>query len=328
MARFGVLMLKVCAVTVTYGQRAGLVHEMVEGALQSGVDEVFIVDNGSDKENADQLFSTFRDKKNIFIKRYDENYGSAGGFNRALKWAREESSCDFIWVLDDDNVPEPEALSALLFLYSYLGKDPKNVLVSYRMIMSSLSNSVEHKQPLLESIATGRIVGERSSLKKRLFGAFLLRSRAKLVERYPVVPRKRASWGGMFISKEAFDIVGYPNEDFYLYADDFEFSDRLTKQGFSIYTASRSVIIDIDAQPGASGYFSADQPGFKVYYSLRNHAYLDHRNDLFWGGIFVFSVTILGLLKVGPRPIYFKRLALIYRAIKDGVLGNLGKNSF
>lgn len=321
-------MFSVCVVTVTYGNRVNLVKKMIDGALSSGVTKIFILDNGSDTKNSEELFNTCEKYNNVFVTRYNENHGSAGGFNRALRWARKESYCDFFWLLDDDNVPTPTALSALISLYNYLGQGSKNVLVSYRMILNPKTKSVEHKKVLFDSVRFGSIIDGHVGVRKKIHNFFSSKSSKDSLENYPVVPRKRASWGGMFTRSDVFDTVGYPNENLYLYADDFEFSDRLIREGFLIYTASRSIIVDMDAQFRSEGYFSPEQADFKIYYSLRNHIYIDHKNDFLWVFAFGTYIAARGLLKVGPSKIFFHRMRVIIKALKDGISGKLGKSNF
>ncbi len=40
--------------------------------------------------------------------------------------------------------------------------------------------------------------------------------------------------------------VGFPNEAFYVYADDHEWTLRTTKSGFNIFLCSESILEDID----------------------------------------------------------------------------------
>jgi GT2 family glycosyltransferase len=323
------MLINVCIVTVTYGCRAKYVKRLVNAGLAAGAAELFIFDNGSQSQNAEALNQLVASSRKAHLLRGEKNYGSAGGFKRALEWARRETTCDFIWILDDDNIPDPTALDSLINAYKCLGASTVNILVSYRMLEDQNTNKLVHKRDLLDSVTDGLIVGKRLSLITRIF-----RKVRKSIKKggininYPIVRRERASWGGLFINKGVLEKIGHPNEEFYLYGDDFEFSDRLISNGYKIFTIFNSKIVDVDTQLNSAGYFLQHQQDFKAFYSLRNHVYLDYRDNFVSCLFLAIGLISFGLVNVGPSKFFFKRSALILKAIMNGYSGKLGQIEF
>ena len=58
----------------------------------------------------------YLDRNNFIYKKMKENTGGAGGFYTGLSIAAEESF-DWVWVMDDDTIPEKECLYELIEAY-------------------------------------------------------------------------------------------------------------------------------------------------------------------------------------------------------------------
>jgi GT2 family glycosyltransferase len=108
------LKYKVCVVTVTYGNRWQFLEQVIKRALSfTEVNYVVAVNNASDYE------LPAPDKKVIVLTNTD-NKGSAGGYKQGISYAFNKLDCDFIWLLDDDNLPEEGSLSKLLKQWNIL----------------------------------------------------------------------------------------------------------------------------------------------------------------------------------------------------------------
>ena len=318
-------MKSVCVVTVTYGNRSHLLAKVVESCIQERVQSIIIVDNGSTQESKENIDNLVAQNPNLidWIS-LDENFGSAGGYKRGLMRARELSSCDYIWVLDDDNVPQQGALESLLNAKALLSPLGKIVLVSYRKILDK-NFEVINKAILWKSVSEGEVLGERKNLTERVIKKFHKTTNVKNEIIAPLIKRVHASYGGMFIDIAALDEVGYPNEDFYLYADDIEYSGRFSDLGYKIFTCYMSQIIDIDYQLGVEGYFNESQSDIKVYYSLRNHFYLSGGKSKSSLLLKFLNIEFNNINKIKKFSFFCKRSLLVLRALNDGRKGKLGR---
>lgn len=73
--------------------------------------DILIVDNHS----ADETERMIRAIENprVSYRNTGENLGGAGGFNFGLRWAIEQGY-DYLWLMDDDTLPQDNALEELL----------------------------------------------------------------------------------------------------------------------------------------------------------------------------------------------------------------------
>lgn len=247
--------------------------------------------------------------------------------------------CEFIWLLDDDNKPLDGSLKVLIYYWNNLeleNKEEKLALLSYRF------KKEQHAKRAITEDKPELVIGPKNSffgfhikyLPIKIF-KYIRRNLSekehsitleKENRRYGVVPV--APYGGLFICKKILDLIGYPNEEFYLYGDDHEWSYRITKNGGKIYLILDSKIDDLELswhipQNKKQTSFSiiSEANPFRVYYSVRNRVFFEVRNLvdnklIYWINVGVYVLLIALVSR--------KNLKLIVRAIKDGYYGKLG----
>ena len=127
--------------------------------------------------------------------------------------------------------------------------------------------------------------------------------------------------------------IGYPDEKFYLYFDDAEYTYRVTNSGGKVWLISGSVITDID-QSYQVNYkrkflhsIHLDLWSFRTYYMTRNGVYFYKKNAsnrplIFNINKFLFMSWLKFLSIVGSKQNQYQKLAM---AVEDGLKGNLGK---
>jgi GT2 family glycosyltransferase len=281
--------MKTCCVIVTYGNRTELLEKTV-WSIFNLVDKIIIIDN-----NSNQDFSYYEGEK-INIIRMGENTGSAGGYKRGLQEAYK-TDCDCIWLLDDDNVPQEGALDILLSYYeSFTVKGFKNFALCSdrgREKFKKLESYIGNVIPFIKSKET-----ETTNDK---------------VYNIPVCP-----YGGMFFHKSMLERIGYPDERFFVYCDDYEWSYRITQSGGSIFLIEPSKVKDIDISDKEENYG-------KMYYSIRNLTYFKKKVSrskvLFLVGYWLMRLYYtINPKKIHPDKVYFLSLGL-----KHGYKEILGK---
>src|SRR5690606_10584656 len=106
---------KVFAVVVTY-KRSYVLDKCLNAILNSSsykIEHLHIIVN--DKENSTlEVIKNFQlEQPSIISYQIYDNVGPAGGFFYGLKKFLE-SSCEFVWLMDDDIIPHPGCLEALI----------------------------------------------------------------------------------------------------------------------------------------------------------------------------------------------------------------------
>ncbi|KUK18730.1 MAG: Glycosyl transferase family 2 [Thermodesulfobacterium commune] len=331
---------KVCVVTVTYGNRFHLLKQVIDAALNEGVYKIIVVDNNSEVESRNKLmeYEKLLNGK-IKVLYLDDNYGSAGGFKKGLEEAYNDSECEFIWLLDDDNYPMNGSLKNLLDFWHSLkieNKEEKIALLSYRFKKEQLAREamIRNKPELILGLKNSFLGFHIKELHRKIYRYLRRRFKLKgnIVEqesdkKFGIVPV--APYGGLFIHKNILNKIGYPNEDFYLYADDHEWSYRITRTGGKIYLILDSKIDDLElswhvSKSAKETAFSIISKGnhYRVYYSVRNRVFFEINNlvdnkMIYWINIFVYLL----LISFSST----KNIKLLIKAVKDGYRGKLGK---
>lgn len=99
----------IAAIVVTYN-RLELLQQCVKALrAQTAACDILIVDNASTDGTAQWLAS----KPELNYRNTGSNLGGAGGFNFGMRWA-VEAGYEYVWVMDDDTLPKPDALQKLL----------------------------------------------------------------------------------------------------------------------------------------------------------------------------------------------------------------------
>lgn len=334
--------MKVCSVVVTYGNRFHLLRQVIDALLREKVSRIIVVDNNSHEESRKLLQEREQELQGLLTVIYlQENTGSAGGFKAGLEKAYKCSDCEYIWLLDDDNVPEINALEILTSFwinYARVGNEKSLCLLSYRGI-----NPTYKQLAMLDSSSIEPLIGSINAFMGfNVFRIFEKRNRSKLFVadideqkipvhkshgRVPVAP-----YGGMFFHKSLLDVIGYPDERLFLYGDDYEFSYRIVRNHGEIVLLIDSRITDIDISEN-KGRESNEQNLFRLYYNTRNLAYFQKKvAENHW--VYNLNRMIfwpLSIIKKRAEVLFNRanreRTDTILMAIRDGFQERLGKRN-
>lgn len=332
--------MKTCAVIVTYGNRFHFLGRVVTALVDSGINRIVIVDNNSSDESARSLDKIAKENKNLSIVRLQTNSGSAIGYKTGIEEAIRQIDCDFIWLLDDDNVPRHDALQVLKSLWTtidYAKKEELMSLVSFRGDRPLYLRAVMEDNP--------KIVLGRKNIYRAFHAADIIRKAIDSLlrtkdELAPCTAKEygeiyAAPYGGMFFNKKLIEIIGYPSEHYYLYVDDHEFSYRIIKNGGKMFLVTKSIVEDIDqswhtrTDGFAFSRIAKDDNHVRLYYSVRNRIYFE-KTELVdnW---FVYSINMLiysvFVLSVALARLRFKNIKIYFTAVFHGLSGKMGRNN-
>jgi GT2 family glycosyltransferase len=274
--------LRVVAVVVTWN-RAALLREALSALDAQTVrpDAVIVVDNASTDDTADALKGA---EGPLDVVRLPRNIGGAGGFAAGIQRAVTAHACDYVWLLDDDTVPEPTALAELLRAAAACVQPP--TLLASRVVWTDGRDhpmNTPREKPWVNT-------GERKRAAE--IGAVAIRS---------------ASFVSVLCAVDAIRERGLPIADYFLWNDDFEYTTRLLRGRTGLYCPS-SVVVHKTQTFGAT---DAD-PGARFYYEVRNKVWL-----------FTRSPGLAPLERVGYLAATLRRWArTLMRSSDRGVLYN------
>jgi GT2 family glycosyltransferase len=324
---------KTTVVTVTYGNRWSLLRQALESARREGVGRVVVVDNGSRDDVSARVREAFgADFCDVVVM--GRNTGSAAGFKRGIECAMASAS-EFLLLLDDDNVLEPGCVAALLGAWraqSQTTPAARLAMLAYRA------------DRMVDAATLGRPVGGATTA---FFGFRCGDVPFKVYRRMPLVRKRLASravrsevvmsiapYSGMLFHRSMIDAHGGPDERFVLYADDTEFSYRLTRAGGKIVLVTEGRITDLEPSWSTKSRYRSTFDAllcggddFRAFYSTRNNAYYERwareRGDSFSRRL--NRMVFLAVLGARARMLGRKdRLRLLRHAIAEGEAGRLG----
>ena len=237
---------KVAAVVVTYNRRDLLLESLAAVLGQSRAPEVtIVVDNASEDGTA----AAVRDKfPGVHLAGLRRNSGGAGGFAAGMALALAQDA-DLIWLMDDDTVPGPGALSALLAARDRMtAQDRAPALVASTVLWT---DGREHPM---------------NTPRPKPFAAKAERRAAAAVG---CVPIRSASFVSILVDAAECRRRGLPRADYFLWNDDFEFTTRLLRGNTGLLCPA-SVVVHKTKTFGSTD----TDPGDRFFYEVRNKIWM------------------------------------------------------
>lgn len=183
------------------------------------------------------------------------NTGGAGGFAAGIAVAVQDLDADLVWIMDDDTVPTPEALSHLLATRA-VHPGPLAVLAS----RADWTDGREHPM---------------NAPRSRLDAGPAERRWAEALGARPI---RSASFVSILIDAGAVRAEGLPVADYFLWNDDFEYTCRLLRHRQGLYVPA-SRVLHLTSSFGDSRI----DPGQRFVNEVRNKVWLFTRSGALAG---------------------------------------------
>jgi GT2 family glycosyltransferase len=230
-------------------------------------DSILIVDNASIDGTLDRKFP-----KGVTVIRNPLNVGPSGAIPTGFLYSLEHDF-DWMWILDHDSVPRPEALETLLELYN--------------------------GWPTSSQMETGFISclpinPDGEALHGRLFtphGRFVVAPAPE--QRYYMCHVK--VWSGCLYRLAAVRSIGLPNPEYFIDRGELEYAYRLMRAGYKSFIHRDAILLhNIGGTPGLAAKRIKVGPitlklyelaPLRCYYTLRNTLYFtlyDSREGRLW----------------------------------------------
>ena len=242
-----------CAIVVTYNRKE-LLRECLQALMTQTqqVDEILVVNNASNDGTTAMLRKEFPE---VRVLNLWQNIGGAGGFHEGMKRVYGEEY-DWIWLLDDDSIPEPTALEELFLALPILQTlDASPMLLASKAIwVDGDLHPINRPWPLIQ--------------KRLLF--------TKALERGYMLIRA-ASFVSVLLNRDAIIKYGLPYSDFFTWADDWEYTGRVLLRE-SGYLVPKSVVVHRTQRYEPNTMFT----GPRLYYGVRNRIWLLKSSSFTW----------------------------------------------
>ena len=255
-----------------------------------------MIDNASTRSAREVL----ADFPQVDVIRSELNTGGAGGFAFALEVALRFDS-DWLWLMDDDAIPQTDALEKLMMAANRLAHNA-GVLCSAVLEFNELATM--HRR--MFSLRTG--IETQVSASKYACAELEIDT---------------GSFVGFLVRNTAVASVGLPDKNFFLAYDDTEYSLRLRRAGWQIWLIPDSVINHLR---GAGSRLRSSEFGSKHYYNIRNRLVVTSMYAK-WKSLARLNGILTGfLIWITSRKSHnCVAWALFRRAINDGLNCRLGK---
>lgn len=247
-------MKKIAIIVVTFNRKE-LLYRNIEALLaQTETDrEILIIDNASTDGTFEHI-APFIEKGLVQYHNTGKNLGGAGGFNFGMKIALQ-AGYPYLWLMDDDTIPQVNALEELMKADEILGGD-----------YGFLSGMALWKD------GTPCKMNKQKLIKDWYDQAQLLR--------YGLVRTYYATFVSFFLRAEVAKAMGLPIKEFFIWGDDVEYTNRLQKK-YPCYIAGRSIALHDTANNEGSNIARDDAARIGRYkFAYRNEMYIAKKNGL------------------------------------------------
>jgi GT2 family glycosyltransferase len=279
----------VWAIVVTRDRR-----ELLRGCLaalaaqERPPDRVLVVDNAGSDGTPAMVREEF---PSVELLQLAVNEGGAGGFHEGMKHAHA-GGADWLWLMDDDTVPEPAALAELLAALERLDSPP-----------SFLASRAVWRD--------GRVHPMNALWPDRTRAALAVQGAERRV-----MPVRSATFVSLLVDRGAVDRHGLPRKEFFVWSDDIEYTSRIVLAGEGGYLVPASRVLHDTPDPHTAATAEPD----RFYLHVRNTTLIalaparPPRDRLV--RLWVLVSTVAAYVRARPTP---EALRATARGLRDAV---------
>jgi len=274
----------VAAVIVTYNRLAKL-RLVVSSVLSQSrpVDLIVIVDNNSTDDTAAYLEDLAAKHRQVKVLALPENTGGAGGFSAGMEYAHSLGA-DFVWVMDDDGYPEPEALRTL----------EKGI--------DEASKALDSDVPFACSVVKfidGTICEMNNPVPTWDWGRLIALGQSSVLV-------SSCSFVSVLIPRWVLETHGLPYAEYFIWYDDAEYTRRITSVCPGVQILASEVLHDMGVNQGVSFGMIDDSNAWKFRYGVRNEgSYRLHHQG--WFQYLLFAAVVTRQMRQGRVAFHLKR---------------------
>ncbi|RDC62973.1 glycosyltransferase family 2 protein [Adhaeribacter pallidiroseus] len=225
-------------------------------------------------------------REKLILIQSNANLGFAGGNNKATTFALHQGDADYFWYLNNDTVVNKEALTRII---NFIKKE-ELVGKNYGIIGTKL---LFYEQPeLLQGI--GGNYNKWSGLTSHVLENTNDKSLKSIYSEKAVVDYPIGA--SMVVTKAFIEEVGLMEEDYFLYFEELDWTQRAHKKGLSIISFLNCKVYHKES--ASIGNSTGKKSKIADFYNLRNRILISQR----------FFKPYLPLVYLGYIPVIFNRL--------------------
>lgn len=232
---------------------------------------IVVCDNDSKKESYEEIKNFVLDQTNIsnliiseneipnyknsnykiVLIKNEKNYGYAGGNNRGVRFALNQETMQYVWILNNDTEVAPDSLDYLIDKFE---SNKKYGVVGSKLVEFENRTKVQ---------GIGGIITPRFCITKEIGNELTIDENIDELSYERKVDYVIGA--SMMFSRQCLQIVGLMCEDYFLYYEEIDICNRIRQKNLDVGIASKSVVYH---KHGAStGKGKSD---IADYYSVRN----------------------------------------------------------
>lgn len=266
---------QIAAIVVTYNRKELLMQCLLHLLAQEGAEcDILVVDNASTDGTCESVAALRQER--IRYRNTGENLGGAGGFSFGVRWAME-AGYEYLWLMDDDTLPHPDALRQLWSAHCRLNGR-----------YGFLAGAVLWKDGTPCRMNLPKVTADCREDLDKLDEGLLAVSQATFVS--------------LFVPAAVVEKAGLPIRQFFIWGDDVEFTRRIAvRLGYRCYLAGRSRVTHLmETNTGSS--IADDRPERIARYRLayRNEGYT-YRQEGLRGRMYYLAKCALNLGRIWLR---------------------------
>ncbi|WP_416137160.1 glycosyltransferase family 2 protein [Halomonas sp. HK25] len=250
-------MTKVIAVVLTYNRR-DLLKRCLDAINRQirPCDEILVINNASTDDTIDMLEND--EYHGVKVYSLKKNLGAAGGFHTGFRMAFENGA-DQVWMMDDDVIPEPTALQALL--------EADALLEEYKIKRSYLLSTAFTESG---EVTNTPIISDGLNKVGYMKWPSLLQ--------HGLVPVGSATFVSILVPRQTLEAYGLPIAEMFIWGEDAEFTLRITRE-YPGYVVGNSKVAHIRYGSAKLNIIAEDNQARVSYYKnyVRNNVYLARR---------------------------------------------------
>lgn len=282
---------KIAAVVVTYN-RLPLLRQCLEAlkVQTAELSSIWVIDNASTDGTGEAICRM--EIPGLEYRNTGKNLGGAGGFCYGIRQAAA-AGYDALWLMDDDTIPEPDALAR--FLEADTSLQGKYGWLSSRALAPDGTDQPMNLQRVTPYRDLDGFEGE-------------------------AIPAVMASFVSLFLPTRIVRNKGLPIAEFFIWSDDWEYTRRISREE-PCYVVPASRVIHAMKNPGTVNIATDVPTRWDRYrYFYRNDVVL-YRREGWKGWLWLLAKYFWHTVQVlrDPRGKRLARIAIIWKGFAAGV---------